>query len=357
MPRKSSRRYAGATILTAPAPFRPATKHARAMQAKMMPYCRTALYCALLPTLMGLSIFLIRDGLLQEILSADTHKVAQANANCLDAIDATHDLDHGICDFSSALLLPRSSPGGARTNPVAYERNFLPCLWTAGREDFLPGGPNGDNPTYNFAIVPKPNFKARLDRLLDTFGPATDSFYCSQDSSIDRVLLYDEYSPFAARLKNAWRNDPESIFFRPELGRWVYAASGLPIHEEVRRRVVIRQDTLTTIPGATPAGMLTYGPYARDLPPGPYKVSLRHGIARVSPGAPALRWDLLLNGEEILASGAIPCHGDGPQTFKQAFSLDKVGNFLEFRTFLDNSMAEVTLFSLELIALAGHHAH
>ena len=110
----------------------------------------------------------------------------------------------------------------------------------------------------------------------------------------------------------------------------------------------INNTTLNTIENITPTGLLTYGPYLKNLKKGDYQITLKYSINNIAPGEPALKWDILINMQDVIARGEILKEEyDGIKSFIYRFSLNEGTNLLEFRTFLNNSNAKITLYLLE----------
>lgn len=285
---------------------------------------------------------------LRSVIDYDADIADMANARCIDENKEKYNLNHGIANFWLAQSVTALSKKKIRVNQIGYSTDVLPYYWQNNREWFLTGAPGSGKPLYNFIIFSNidPDSRGRVVR--QRFGKATASFECSEISSITKVLVYPDDTNFDARLKHFWENSPDSVFYKKGRREWLFYATELEINQAIFSMLEFNDTSLSTLENITPPGLLTYGPYLTDLSKGTYQITLNYRINNLSPGEAALKWDILINTEEVIAEGEIVMEKEKCRNFLYRFSLEENPRLFEFRTYLNNSKAKVTLLSLHL---------
>ena len=285
---------------------------------------------------------------LRSVIGYDASVAEMENARCVDENKEKYNLGQGIANFWLAQSVTALSKKGIWVNQVGYRTDLLPYYWQNSKEWFLKSVLGSGEPHYNFIILSKIDPLAREREIRIKFGKETTSFKCSETSSINKVLVYSDDSRFDERMKHFWMHSPNSIFYQKGRREWLFYATELEINRAIFNMLEFGDTALSTIVNITPKGLLTYGPYLQDLKKGTYQIILNYSINKISPGEPALKWDILVNMEDVIAEGDLVMEEESAQNFIYQFPLKENADLFEFRTYLNNSKAKVTLTSLEL---------
>jgi len=269
------------------------------------------------------------------------------SAKCIDGQQQKYGLQTGVGEFWAARPVSAMSKKGIWVNQVSGGQEPLPYFWENNKEWYLKGRADQEAPLYNFLIISKRDPDDTLDRVRDQFGKESHWFSCPGTSTISRVLVYSADTGFDGRLRSLWRTSPSTLLFQQGPDEWHFMASDLPREAALQKYIKVHGGRLTTMANQTPQGLLTYGPYLRDLKPGTYEITLTYRLENVVQGIPILQWDILNNMKDIIDRGEIVWTGEGVSSFTYRLTIQKESNLLEFRTFLLNPEAVVTLYSLK----------
>lgn len=285
---------------------------------------------------------------LKSVISYDANLVDMENARCIDENKEKYSLNHGVANFWIAQPVTSMSKKEIRVNQVCDLTNLLPYYWQNSKEWFLKGVSYSGKPYYNFIILSKNNPEGVEQVIRKKYGKETDSFECSDCSSIRKVLVYSYETNFDERLKHYWMNDLNSIFYKKERSEWSFYATELQTNGEISSLLEFNVGTLSTIANVTPIGLLTYGPYLKDLKKGQYEIILTYEIAKMKSSGSAISWDVVLNLNNVVVQGDVGKNKSGIQTYSYKLNLKGPTDLFEFRIFLNNSEAKVTLYNLKI---------
>lgn len=285
---------------------------------------------------------------LKSAINYETNFVDMANARCIDENREKYNLNHGIATFWTAQPVTAMSKKGIRVNQVYNFTDLLPYYWQNNKKWFLKGTPGSGEPYYNFIIISTNDPERSEFYIRQKFGNEAASFECSECSDIKKVLVYPDDTNFDARLKHYSLNTPDNFSSEKVSWDWFFYATELEINRAISSMLEFNDTSFSTLSNTTPEGLLTYGPYLKDLEEGQYEIILTCEIAGLKSSKSALRWDILLNKHNVIDRGEATINKKGIQRFRYKFILDKPTDFFEFRTFLNNPETKVTLYHLKI---------